>query len=113
MITLGIDIGTSSVKAALVGDDDHVIASASRPLTVSRPQSGFSEQDPQHWWHAVCDALDELQARCPADLAETRAIALSGQLLGLVISTAGIASVVTLFVSYRKYVRAYSALNDL
>ena len=45
MITIGIDLGTSSVKVALVGDGDRVIATASRAFTVSRPQPGFSEQD--------------------------------------------------------------------
>lgn len=82
MITLGIDIGTSSVKSALVDGDDRVLASVSRPLTVSRPQPGFSEQDPQHWWDAVCSGLDELQAQHGAALAQVRAIGLSGQMHG-------------------------------
>ena len=57
MITLGIDIGTSSVKVALVGDDDRVIASGEpRRSTVSRPQPGFSEQDPDDWWQALRSA---------------------------------------------------------
>ena len=82
MITLGIDLGTSSVKAALVGDGDRVLAGASRALAVSRPRSGFSEQAPQDWWQALCDALDELKARHADELAQTEAIALSGQMHG-------------------------------
>ena len=82
MITLGIDIGTSGVKVALVGDDDYVIASSSQPLQVSRPQPGFSEQAPEDWWQATCHGLDELKARHPAELAETAAIGLSGQMHG-------------------------------
>ena len=82
MITLGIDIGTSSVKSALLGEDDRVIASVSRPLAVSRPQPGFSEQDPEHWWQAVCEGLDELQSRHGKDLAQVQAIGLSGQMHG-------------------------------
>ena len=82
MITLGIDIGTSAVKVALVGDDDHVVAHASRALTVSRPQPGFSEQDPEQWWQATCAALDELHAQQPDTLAQTAAIGLSGQMHG-------------------------------
>ncbi|HTT12938.1 MAG TPA: xylulokinase [Burkholderiaceae bacterium] len=82
MITLGIDVGTSAVKVALVGDDDQVVAHASRPLTVSRPQPGFSEQDPEQWWQATCAALDELHARQRDDLAQTAAIGLSGQMHG-------------------------------
>ena len=82
MITAGIDIGTSSVKVALVGDGDRVIAAVGRPLTVSRPRSGFSEQDPQDWWKAVCESFDELRGTHANDLAETRAIGLSGQMHG-------------------------------
>ena len=53
MLTLGIDLGTSGVKAALLADDDRVLATASRPLSVSQPRPGFSEQDPAQWWQAV------------------------------------------------------------
>ena len=82
MITIGIDIGTSSAKVALVGDEDRVIATASRALEVSRPQPGFSEQDPQHWWAAVLACLDELKAAHGAELAQAEAIGLSGQMHG-------------------------------
>ena len=43
---LGIDIGTSSVKAVLVDDSAAIVAQASDSLAVSRPQPGFSEADP-------------------------------------------------------------------
>lgn len=82
MITAGIDIGTSSVKVVLVGDEDAVMGSASRPLAVSRPQPGFSEQDPESWWEAVVACFDELKARHGGDLSRTRAIGLSGQMHG-------------------------------
>jgi len=82
VITLGIDIGTSAVKAALVDADDVVLASSSRPLTVSRPQPGFSEQNPEDWWQATCACLDELRERHADALADTAAIGLSGQMHG-------------------------------
>ena len=41
MITLGIDIGTSGVKVALVGDDDHVIGASSQPLRRQPPAPGL------------------------------------------------------------------------
>ena len=81
-ITVGIDIGTSSVKVALVGDGDSVLASASRPLTVMRPQPGFSEQAPEDWWQAVCACMDELREQQGAQLAQAEAIGLSGQMHG-------------------------------
>jgi xylulokinase len=79
---LGIDIGTSSVKIALLADRDHVIATASRPLQVSRPQPGFSEQSAAEWWTAIEEGMDELQAGHPLDLSEVVAIGLSGQMHG-------------------------------
>ncbi len=46
---LGLDIGTSSVKALLVDADQKVVAEASPSLTVSRPHPLWSEQDPDDW----------------------------------------------------------------
>ena len=81
MICLGIDLGTSALKAALL-DDDEPIAVAIRPLTVQRPQADWSEQDPEDWWSAFVACLDELRSREPAALSETRAIGLAGQMHG-------------------------------
>ncbi len=81
MITLGIDLGTSGVKALLL-EDGQQRAVASAPLTVSRPHPGWSEQDPADWWRATCDCLDALKAEHPRALAAVRAIGLSGQMHG-------------------------------
>src|SRR5436190_21109996 len=62
VLTLGIDLGTSAVKAALLDDDDRLVASASRPLEASHPRPGFSEQDPEDWWQATSAAIDALRA---------------------------------------------------
>jgi xylulokinase len=89
MITLGIDIGTSSVKAALVErhDDgsDAIVAGAAEALPVSRPRPGFSEQDPEAWWQATLACVDRLQAAHPRELAASAAIGLSGQMHGAVL----------------------------
>jgi len=82
VITVGIDIGTSGVKVALVRDGDEVLAHSSQPLSVSRPQPGFSEQHPEHWWLAACNGLDDLKAQAPQALADVTAIGLSGQMHG-------------------------------
>jgi len=82
MLTLGIDLGTSGVKAALLDDGDRVVATASAPLAASQPRPGFSEQDPEDWWRATCAALDALYAGHASALAETVAIGLSGQMHG-------------------------------
>ena len=50
---LGIDIGTSSVKAVLFDADQRLIGQASHALEVRRPHPGWSEQDPEDWWRGV------------------------------------------------------------
>ena len=76
---LGIDIGTSSVKAVLVDDKDTVVEQASAPLNVSRPHAGWSEQNPADWWSATNAAVKAL----PADLRKAvKAVGLSGQMHG-------------------------------
>jgi xylulokinase len=81
VITLGIDLGTSSVKALLL-EDGHTLATASAPLGVQRPHPGWSEQDPEHWWQAACLCLDALRSEHPRLLSAVRAIGLSGQMHG-------------------------------
>ena len=76
---LGIDIGTSSVKAVLLDETDAVVAQTSAPLQVSRPQPGYSEQDPREWWRASVAAVRGLPA---APRAAVRAVGLSGQMHG-------------------------------
>ena len=70
---LGIDLGTSSVKALLVDDEQQVVGAATRPLVVAGDASGHREQDPEHWWLAVLAAIDELQAAQHAPDEETEA----------------------------------------
>jgi xylulokinase len=79
---LGIDVGTSSVKTVLFDRDQKLIGQASRPLSVARPQPGWSEQDPEAWWAAVEGTIDTLASRHP--LKDLRGIGLSGQMHGAV-----------------------------
>src|SRR5580700_46581 len=76
---LGIDIGTSSVKALLADEQGAIVAQASDALDVSRPQPGFSEQDPEQWWRATLNAVNNLPR---AERAQVRATGLSGQMHG-------------------------------
>jgi xylulokinase len=80
---LGLDIGTSGVKAVVVDERDRVLAEATAPLEVSRPRALWAEQDPADWWQAATIALDALAARAPREMAAVRAIGLSGQMLGV------------------------------
>jgi xylulokinase len=78
-VFIGIDLGTSSVKSILIDANDHVIASASAPLDVSRPQPTFSEQNPEDWWNAAIATLDKLKETAPKEMAAVKGIGLSGQ----------------------------------
>ncbi len=79
---LGIDLGTSGVKVVLVDDDQTVIDQATAPLQVSMPQPLWSEQDPESWWLATCDAVATLRAGRADELQAVRGIGLSGQMHG-------------------------------
>jgi xylulokinase len=76
---LGIDIGTSAVKAVVVDDTGSVVDQASAALSVSRPHALWSEQNPADWWSATNNAVSDL--RLPVRKA-VRAIGLSGQMHG-------------------------------
>jgi xylulokinase len=85
-VFLGIDIGTSSVKAVLVDERGAIVAQASSPLAVSRPAPGFSEQDAEGWWQATVGAVRSLPA---APRAAVQAVGLSGQMHGATLLDAG------------------------
>ena len=76
---MGIDIGTSAVKAVIVDESGEVADQASAPLDISRPRPLWSEQDPADWWSATNIAVSDLQL--PLRKA-VRAIGLSGQMHG-------------------------------
>lgn len=79
---IGLDIGTSSVKAIIIDDEQRLVGSASADLTVERPHPGWSEQDPKSWWTACETVLDALHERLPGELAGVRGIGLSGHMHG-------------------------------
>ncbi len=55
MIVLGMDLGTSGIKVMLIENARRIFASATRPIAVSIPHVGWSEQDPDLWVAAVFD----------------------------------------------------------
>ena len=79
---LGLDLGTSGVKAMLVDDDQKIIGAGHGTLEVSRPHSGWSEQAPDDWIRATENAIAELKASHPKELAAVKGIGLSGQMHG-------------------------------
>lgn len=76
---LGIDIGTSGVKAILMDEAGEVAEIASASLSVSRPHALWSEQDPADWWAATNSAVSKLDLK---KRHAVKAIGLSGQMHG-------------------------------
>ena len=77
---LGIDLGTSGVKAILLSEEGEVIASHGEPLQVNRPHPLWSEQDPASWWRATDAAVLALGQK--HSLSNVRAVGLTGQMHG-------------------------------
>jgi xylulokinase len=79
---LGLDIGTSSVKALLTDADQRVVAEASAPLGISRPHPLWSEQNPKDWIDAVEAAAQAVRRDSPDRFAALAGVGLSGQMHG-------------------------------
>lgn len=89
MYSLGLDIGSSSIKAAIVNiETGATVASAQSPkteLAIESPQPGFAEQDPAIWWHHVQQAVAELHTKVSGLKEGVHAIGISYQMHGLVL----------------------------
>jgi len=75
-ILIGLDVGTTGVKAVAVSPAGQVLAVEEESYSLSTPRPGWAEQDPEDWWRAAQDA----RARLP----ESRHLGFSGQMHGLV-----------------------------
>lgn len=82
---VGLDLGTSGVKALLVDGDGRAVGSADATYGVSNPAPGWSEQDPADWIAGVAAALDALRSTHPKAYGTVRGIALSGHMHGAVL----------------------------
>lgn len=78
---LGLDLGTSGLKALILDEGGAIVALATAPLSVQRPALGYSEQDPASWIEALGTVLLELKAHIP----HIRAVGLAGHMHGLVL----------------------------
>ncbi len=84
MYVIGCDVGTQSVKAALMGFDGAVLAEASAEYAVHYPQPAWAEQRAEDWLNGLCEAIGELRQRYPFDPAHVHAICLATQVDGVV-----------------------------
>ncbi|MEM9787976.1 MAG: xylulokinase [Pseudomonadota bacterium] len=77
---VGLDLGTSGLKAVLIDDAQNILAEAVAPLEAVRPEPGWSEQAPATWLDAADAAMRGLGVQVPLD--GVRGIGLSGQMHG-------------------------------
>jgi len=80
MLWLGIDVGTSGLKALLVNEEGEVEASYTVEYGMSTPQPGWAEQEPESWWQALVKALAQLRSQIPELKDRLQGIGLTGQM---------------------------------
>ena len=88
MYSLGIDVGSSSIKVSLLDIEKGIcVTSSTNPkveMPISAPEKGFAEQDPEMWWTNAKLALKKIMAETGAAGSDVKAIGISYQMHGLV-----------------------------
>src|ERR1700761_6270320 len=82
---LGLDIGTSSIKAVLIDENQNLIAESAPSLTVSRPHPLWSEQSPHDWTEGVESAVAAIRRETGSAFNHLAGVGLSGQMHGAVL----------------------------
>src|SRR5689334_25422422 len=85
MSFLGIDLGTGSLKLAIIDDEGREQCATSVAYAIDTPRPGWAEIDPQVWWRALCEAASRFPE---AQRSAVRAVGFSGQMHGVVLSDA-------------------------
>jgi xylulokinase len=84
-LLLGVDVGTSSCKLSLLDPTGITVASSVVTYAPALPRPGWVEQDPADWYRALCDGLSILVRHEGVDLSTVGAVAVTGQMRGLVL----------------------------
>jgi xylulokinase len=83
-VLMGVDLGTSSTKTALMDASGRILALAAREYPVDTPRPGWAEQDPEAWLAAALETMAEALFRAQVAAEEVAGIGLSGQMHGTV-----------------------------
>lgn len=78
-LLLGIDVGTTNVKAVLTTPEGWIIAQAQTNYPTQHPRPGWAEQSPEDWWQCAVDVTREVLANAPARPDQVVGIGVSGQ----------------------------------
>jgi xylulokinase len=84
-VGLGIDVGTTATKIAVVHPERGVIADVSASSMLSSPASGWAEADPQRWWENVAALVPQALAQAGVRCREVAAVAVSGMVPALLV----------------------------
>jgi xylulokinase len=86
---LGLDIGSSSIKSALVdihsGESLGVVQEPKEEMDLSAVKNGWAEQNPEDWWLHVCKAISRLKEKYNISKSQIKGIGISYQMHGLVV----------------------------
>lgn len=89
MYYLGIDIGSSSIKVALVesatGISKSVVQEPEKEMTIAAPEIGWAEQDPEDWWQCICKAIKRIKTTNSISEVDIHGIGIAYQMHGLVL----------------------------
>jgi xylulokinase len=83
-LLIGIDVGTTGLKAVVANTDGTLLAQCSEEYPTAYPQPNWAEQDPEQWWRACCSVVPRALQLAGAQGEEVAGIGVSGQGVGVV-----------------------------
>lgn len=83
--SLGIDLGTTGVKALLVGTDGVIKSIGYSKYPLYTPRAQYAEQNPEEWWEGMCDAINQSLHHAQISPADILGVGFSGQMHGTVL----------------------------
>ncbi len=81
---IGVDLGTSGTKTVLFDETGKVHGSVTVEYPLYQERNGWSEQEPEDWWHAAKTSISAAISQSGVDAAEIKGVGISGQMHGLV-----------------------------
>lgn len=82
---LGIDIGTSAVKATICSSNGYIAAQASAPCHISSPEAGWAEEAPEEWWTSTISAVKGCMKQLAIDPTGISGIGVAGMVPAVVL----------------------------
>ena len=81
---MGIDLGTSSVKAVVMGREGSILSAAGQEYEIMTNPAGYAQQDPRQWWEKTKEAVRQVLSQSRIMPEQVRGMGFSGQMHGLV-----------------------------